>query len=240
MTEIQFVRPAPLDVSLLDAEERRRAAALRRPADQELYAAAHTALRLRLGAYLSVDPAAVELVRLPCPLCGGPHGRPAVAGSAGPHFSLSHTDGLALLAFADRPVGADVERLPSAKVVAEVAASLHPQEQTELSELPPSERPLAFARCWTRKEACLKGTGEGLAAGGMESLLVGTGTTPSPVQGWTVRDVTAPEGYAAAIATAKDAPPDGYAAAIPPADSPAASAPSNPTSPSASSVRQHK
>ncbi|WP_367046521.1 4'-phosphopantetheinyl transferase superfamily protein [Streptomyces sp. Je 1-332] len=203
MTEIQFVRPAPLDVSLLDAAERRRAAALRRPADQELYAAAHTALRLRLGAYLCVDPAAVELVRLPCPLCGEPHGRPAVAGGAGPHFSLSHTQGLALLAFADRPVGADVERLPSASTMADVAASLHHREQSELAELPSDERPLAFARCWTRKEACLKGTGEGLAGSGMASLLVGTGPTPLDVRGWTVRDVTAPEGYAAAVATAK-------------------------------------
>ncbi|MGW6025180.1 4'-phosphopantetheinyl transferase family protein [Streptomyces sp. NPDC055099] len=225
MTEIQLVRPAPLDVSLLDAEERRRAAALRRPADRELYAAAHTALRVRLGACLSVDPAAVELVRLPCPLCGEPHGRPAVAGGAGPHFSLSHTDGLALLAFSDRPVGADVERLPSASTVADVTTSLHPQERTELSELPAAARPLAFARCWTRKEAYFKGTGEGLAGGGMTSLLVGTGTTPVDVQGWTIRDVTAPEGYAAAVATE---------------DSPVESAPSSPTKPSASSVRQHK
>lgn len=202
MTELHFVRPAPLDVSLLDAEERRRAAALRRPADQELYAAAHSALRRRLGAHLGVDPVAVELVRLPCPLCGGPHGRPAVAGGAGPHFSLSHTDGLALLAFADRPVGADVERLPSASMVADVATSLHPREQAELSELPAADRPLAFARCWTRKEACLKGTGEGLAGGGMASLLVGTDAVPCTIQGWTLQDVPAPKGYAAAIATA--------------------------------------
>ncbi|MEV0524212.1 4'-phosphopantetheinyl transferase superfamily protein [Streptomyces sp. NPDC050439] len=207
MTEIQLVRPAPLDVSLLDAEERRRAAALRRPADRELYAAAHTALRVRLGVYLSVDPAAVELVRLPCPLCGGPHGRPAVAGGVGPHFSLSHTEGLALLAFADRPVGADVERLPPASTMADVVTSLHPQEQTELAELPPTDRPLAFARCWTRKEACLKGTGEGLAGGGMTSLLAGTGPTPLAVQGWTLQDVAAPEGYAAAVAIADSQTP---------------------------------
>ncbi|MGW6272436.1 4'-phosphopantetheinyl transferase family protein [Streptomyces sp. NPDC055060] len=213
MTEIVLVRPAPLDVSLLDAEERRRAAALRRRGDQELYAAAHTALRRRLGAILGVDPAAVELVRLPCPLCGAPHGRPAVAGGVGPHFSLSHTDGLALLAFADRPVGADVERLPSADMVADVASALHPQEQAELAELPNTERPLAFTRCWTRKEACLKGTGEGLAGGGMAALLVGTAATPLPVTGWTVRDVSVPEGYAAAVSTSDG--PAGSGAASP-------------------------
>ncbi|MEU6762961.1 4'-phosphopantetheinyl transferase superfamily protein [Streptomyces sp. NPDC046853] len=221
MSEIHLVRPAPLDVSLLDADERRRAAALRRPADRELYAAAHSELRRHLGHRLTVDPAAVELVRLACPLCGGPHGRPAVAEGAGPHFSLSHTDGLALLAFADGPVGADVERLPSADVLADVMASLHSGEQAELTELPPAQRPLAFARCWTRKEAVLKGTGEGLAGGGMAALLVGTGPTPLGVRGWTVRDVAVPDGYAAAVATADRSP-------------------SSPTSPSASSVRQHR
>jgi 4'-phosphopantetheinyl transferase len=225
VTRIELVRPAPLDVSLLDADERRRAAALRRPADRELYAAAHTALRRVLGAYLGVEPAAVELVRLPCPLCAGPHGRPAVAGGAGPHFSLSHTDGLALLAFADRPVGADIEKLPAPGTVADATTSLHPQEQAELAALPAVDRSLAFARCWTRKEACLKGTGEGLAGGGVASLLVGTGPAPRDVRGWTVRDVTVPEGYAAAVSTA---------------DSPADRVPSSPTSPSASSVRQHK
>nr|WP_245238688.1 4'-phosphopantetheinyl transferase superfamily protein [Streptomyces sp. MZ04] len=211
MTELELVRPAPLPdidvcvldaLDVLDAEERRRSAALRRPADRAVYVAAHTALRRRLGAYLSVDPTAVELVRLPCPGCGGPHGRPAVAGGAGPHFSLSHTDGLALLAFADRPVGVDIERLPAAGVVNDVAAALHPRERAELAALPAPERPPAFARCWTRKEACLKGTGAGLAGDGMTALLVGTGSAPTPVPGWTVTDVAVPEGYAAAVAVA--------------------------------------
>ncbi|MEV0318567.1 4'-phosphopantetheinyl transferase family protein [Streptomyces sp. NPDC050658] len=220
MTEIQLVRPAPLDLSVLDSGERRRAAALRRTADRELYAAAHTALRRTLGARLSADPAAVDLVRLPCPGCGGPHGRPAVAGGAGPHFSLSHTDGLALLAFADRPVGVDIERVPAADVVDDVAAALHPAERAELAALPQAVRAMAFARCWTRKEACLKGTGEGLAGDGIRTLHVGTGSVPVPVPGWTVSDVAVPDGYAAAVAVA--------------------SAPSNPTSPSASSVRQQR
>ncbi|MEV8019154.1 4'-phosphopantetheinyl transferase superfamily protein [Streptomyces sp. NPDC086554] len=212
MTDLHLVRPAPLpdtDVSVLDAldvldaEERRRAAALRRPADREVYVAAHTALRQHLGRYLSVEPAAVEFVRLPCPGCGGPHGRPVVAGGAGPHFSLSHTGGLALLAFADRPVGVDIELLPAASTVDDVAASLHPRERAELAALPAPERPLAFARCWTRKEACLKGTGAGLAGDGLTALLVGTGPAPTPVPGWTVKDVaTVPEGYAAAVAVA--------------------------------------
>ncbi|MEI5131160.1 hypothetical protein RB199_01985 [Streptomyces libani] len=111
---------APLDASVLDEGERARVAALRRPAERALYAAAHTAPRRLLGGCLGMAAAQVPLTRLacsalPCPGCGGPHGRPAVAGPPGEelHFSLSHSGGPALLAFAAaRPVGADIERVP--------------------------------------------------------------------------------------------------------------------------------
>ncbi|MEU7053747.1 hypothetical protein AB0A67_36435, partial [Streptomyces eurythermus] len=72
---------APPDAALLgvlDPVERRRAAALRRPADRALYVAAHGTLRRLLGDRLGLPPAEVALTRLPCPGCGGPHGRPAV------------------------------------------------------------------------------------------------------------------------------------------------------------------
>ncbi|MFI6944074.1 4'-phosphopantetheinyl transferase family protein [Streptomyces sp. NPDC050418] len=187
---------------VLDAEERRRAAGFRRAEDRETYEAAHTALRVLTGAYLGEDPAAVRFVREPCPGCGGPHGRPALA--HGPlHFSLSHTRGLALLAFALAPVGIDVELLPDEALVTDAAAALHPDEQRELRQLPAPGRPLAFARCWTRKEAYLKGTGEGIADGGLARTLMGTGPRPLPVEGWTVMDLAARTGCAAALAVAE-------------------------------------
>ncbi|MEU1119685.1 MULTISPECIES: 4'-phosphopantetheinyl transferase superfamily protein [unclassified Streptomyces] len=190
------------DLSVLDAGERERARAFRRERDRSLYEVAHVALRQLLGAELDVDPAGVRLARADCPGCGGPHGRPIMDPRhhpAGLHFSLSHAADTALIALAGRPVGVDVEELPSPEVVAEVATALHPQESTELAALPPSARPAAFARCWTRKEAVLKGTGEGLSAGAA-TLRVGTGPHPHPVPGWHVTDVPAPPGFAAAVA----------------------------------------
>ncbi|MFE0673446.1 4'-phosphopantetheinyl transferase family protein [Streptomyces sp. NPDC058867] len=190
------VRAAP---EVLDAQERARAAALRVPTDRECYLATHLGLRLLLGAYLGTEPARVPLTRWPCPLCGGPHGRPGVVGDP-LHYSLSHSGGLGLLAFAAAPVGVDVEAVPSPAAVAEAAEALHPRERDELALLPPSARPRAFTRAWVRKEAYLKGLGVGLSES-PESCYVGTGTEPAGTdRAWLLTDVPVGRGAAGAVA----------------------------------------
>ncbi|HEX5569442.1 MAG TPA: 4'-phosphopantetheinyl transferase superfamily protein [Streptomyces sp.] len=191
---------AARDGALLSEEERARAVTFLREADRDRYRVAHTVLRRELAGYLDTDPAAVPLTREPCPLCGGPHGRPAVPGNP-VHFSLSHAGDLVLLAFDDAPVGADVEPYPSAVTVAETTGALHPRERAEIGGLPPAARPAAFARCWTRKEAYLKGTGTGLGENPSVTY-VGSLMTPAEVPGWTITDVQVPDGYAAAVAVA--------------------------------------
>ena len=191
---------AARDGALLSEEERARAVTFLREADRDRYRVAHTALRRELATPLATDPAAVTLTREPCPLCGGPHGRPAVPGNP-VHFSLSHAGDLVLLAFDDVPVGADVEPYPTAATVAGTTSALHPRERAEIGGLPPADRPPAFARCWTRKEAYLKGTGAGLGEDPSVTY-VGSLVTPAEIPGWTVTDVQVPDGYAAAVAVA--------------------------------------
>ncbi|MDF9816264.1 4'-phosphopantetheinyl transferase superfamily protein [Streptomyces sp. SPB162] len=186
---------------VLDPEELRRAAAFRTDADRDCYRAAHVGLRLLLGAHLGRAPRDVTLVREDCPGCGGPHGRPAVEGG-GVHFSLSHSGSVALLAFAATPVGVDVETVPSADAVADIAAVLHRAEIAELEALEPPERPAAFARAWVRKEAYLKGLGIGLGRDPSQDY-VGTGEAPAAgPAGWTIADVAVAENRAAAVAVA--------------------------------------
>ncbi|MFH8366844.1 4'-phosphopantetheinyl transferase family protein [Streptomyces sp. NPDC018031] len=186
---------------VLDASERERAAAFVRAEDQQRYRAAHAGLRVLLGAYLGLEAAAVPFIREPCPGCQEPHGRPAVPG-APLHFNMSHAGDLVLFAFASAPIGADVERVQEPRVVAQVSGSLHPRERAELAGLAEADRPAAFARCWTRKEAYLKGLGTGLSRDPALDY-VGTGTQPVPVGGWTMADVPLDHvrtGYAAAYA----------------------------------------
>lgn len=186
--------------AVLDAEELRRVEAFRVEPARRLYQGAHVALRLLLGACLDLPPEHVELTREPCPCCDKQHGRPAVKGG-GVHFSLSHSGEVALLALAAVPVGVDVERVPAASVVEQVARSLHPREAEELAALPEVERPDAFARAWARKEAYLKGIGTGLGRAPSEDY-VGTGSLPAAgPDGWTLADIQV-RGYAAAVATA--------------------------------------
>ncbi|MEU6285100.1 4'-phosphopantetheinyl transferase superfamily protein [Streptomyces sp. NPDC047028] len=187
------------DARVLDAVESRRAARLRDPVVRGGYVAAHAALRRLLGAYLGIPAARVPLVRLPCPRCGLPHGRPAPVGS-GPQFSLSRAGALSMLAVASAPVGVDLERIAGPRVAEDASGILHPADRADLAALPPARRPAAFTRCWTRLEAVAKAGGEGLSLTEAGAPRLGTTAVPEPVTGWLVTDVPAPPGYAAACA----------------------------------------
>jgi 4'-phosphopantetheinyl transferase len=185
---------------ILDAAEQERAAKFRRSQDRRSYVAAHVALRSLLGARLGMPPEAVEFVRETCPTCGGPHGRPAVAGG-GLHFSLSHSGDLAMIGLAATTIGVDVEKTPTLRTATETARMLHPDETAELQALGDDARAEAFGRAWVRKEAYLKALGTGLSRA-LSLDYMGTGPAPAQAQpGWTLADVRAPRGYLAATAT---------------------------------------
>jgi 4'-phosphopantetheinyl transferase len=192
---------------LLDSDESARLSAFYRSADRDAYAVAHVTLRRLLGEHLGQRPEAVALAREPCATCSGPHGRPVLPGNP-VHFSLSHTRGLVMIALAEAPVGIDVEGFPDPGTVTDVASQLHPTERTELAALPAAERPAAFTRCWTRKEALLKAIGVGLNEE-LSLTLVGIGPQPAPQADWLLADLPTDPGYAAAVAVRRMNPEAG-------------------------------
>src|SRR5262249_38196538 len=141
-------------------------------------------------------------------------GKPALAGQgrAGLRFNVAHSEGWALIAVTrGREVGVDLERLRAEVATPEIAARFFsPRECEALQALPGPLRAEAFFRCWTRKEAYLKATGAGLSVAldrfavtldpGAPAALVEHRDDPDEVKRWSLRELPAPPGFAAALA----------------------------------------
>ncbi|MCN9244846.1 4'-phosphopantetheinyl transferase superfamily protein [Streptomyces sp. RY43-2] len=177
---------------LLDAGQRHRVARLRRPLHRHRKVMAHAGLRTLLAEYTGREPEKLTLRRAACPACGGPHGRPFQQDTPDLEYSMAHSGDRVVYAFADRPVGVDLEgSAVPARTVRTVSRWLAADERRLLEELPEERRPAAFGRCWVRREAYLKGVGTGLAHG------VGA----APADGtWRLVDLDPPQGYVAAAA----------------------------------------
>ncbi|RYF66751.1 MAG: 4'-phosphopantetheinyl transferase superfamily protein, partial [Comamonadaceae bacterium] len=96
------------------------------------------------------------------------------------HFNLSHSQGVGLIALsAEAEVGVDVELVrPMGDVTALADNYFDGAEQSALAAIGPGPaRDLAFFRCWTRKEACLKAAGIGL---GLDTRSFHVGVEPAP------------------------------------------------------------
>ncbi|HEX4521711.1 MAG TPA: 4'-phosphopantetheinyl transferase superfamily protein [Gaiellaceae bacterium] len=89
------------------------------------------------------------------------HGRPFVPGHPELRLSMSHAEGMLLVAVADGcRVGVDVEIVRDRGISSLPAHALSERELNDLGEPPGLETFLSY---WTRKEAVLKAAGVGLA-----------------------------------------------------------------------------
>lgn len=124
-----------------------------------------------------------DLAPLPA-LDYGSRGKPAFRDAPSCHFSLSHTEGLALCAFSDAPVGVDGERL-------------RPVDPAQAERLRLSADSTAFFAEWTARESRVK-----LRGGSVLKCR-------APVlsrQGEHDHTLEIAPGYAAAVCTLSDAP----------------------------------
>jgi 4'-phosphopantetheinyl transferase len=144
----------------LAADEKVRADRFYFPRDRNNFISARGILRALLGRYLNYSPALLEFAY-------GAHGKPSLPATnvgASVQFNVSHSHGLALLAFSrHRHLGVDLERIRPEIAAEEIAERYFSvQELAELLALAPEMRAEGFFRCWTRKEAYVKARGEGL------------------------------------------------------------------------------
>jgi 4'-phosphopantetheinyl transferase len=194
--------------STLSSDELERAQRFHFERDKSSFVAARGVLRAILSAYLGIDPARVEFIY-------GAQGKPALARSgtdAGLTFNLSHSADMVLVALTrGRPIGVDIEQMQPFADVADVPRSIFSDvELAEFRTLPANQQQASFFNAWTRKEAFVKATGLGFSmsvkdvevtfAPGSAVRLVRLNGSEDAAGQWTLRDLTAPNDFKAAVA----------------------------------------
>jgi 4'-phosphopantetheinyl transferase len=184
--------------SLLSPDERERADRYRFKADSLRYVQARCLLREVLSFYKKCTPEEIifEYTKhgKPC-LKGEPHG--------GVQFNVSHSgDMVAVAVSCGRRVGIDIEKIRDD--ISESDTSLRFFSETEIAAIQNSHgraKAELFFRIWTRKEALLKATGEGIGGlPGSPDLLDNDEISLNGTV-WQVYDLQISPGFSAALAT---------------------------------------
>lgn len=192
---------------LLSEDERAQAARYHFDRDRYRYIAGRGQLRVLLGRYLGVEPRDLRFgySRYGKPSLASPTRQPLF------HFNLSHSQQFALYAFAwGHEMGIDIEYKRDLPDLMEIATRFFsPSEYEVLARLAVEEQADAFFRCWTRKEAYLKASGEGLSrpldafdvplAPGEPPRLLRVADSPDEVHRWTMHELPMPPDYAATL-----------------------------------------
>jgi 4'-phosphopantetheinyl transferase len=199
-----WMRPWHADV--LSDDERARRSRLWDDGHRAQYTVAAALLRL-VAAPLTARAASRVVVDRSCPRCGRPHGRPRLTGT-GLHVSISHSGTTVAVAVSGAgEVGVDVQR-----VDVDPVQELSPLvlAETEAGHVAAARD---FFTYWTRKEALVKATGDGVTVPLREVVVTPPGTPPRllgyPRQGGLaaqLRDLSPDPGYVGALAVLSPRP----------------------------------
>ena len=193
---------------LLAPDEAQRAERFRFERDQRRFTVARGSLRAILATYVNLDPARLSFAY-------SSRGKPTLAeldASNSLHFNLTHSDELAVLAITRAcPLGIDVEHIRPLNDASGIADRFFSARESQgLAALPVTEKPAAFFNLWTRKEAWLKATGDGISESldkvevsflaGESARLISLPEAAGPIQEWSLFDLRPAEGFAGALA----------------------------------------
>lgn len=178
--------------------------------DRDHFILARGGLRSILSLYLLTQP---ERLRFQYSM----YGKPSLAGEwqgSGLNFNVSHSRGLALVAIMrGAQVGVDVEWMREDLADEQIARRFFSTYEVEvLLSQPLPTRIEAFFTCWTRKEAYIKGKGEGLSlplhqfdvsiTPGEPARLIATRPDIHEKDNWSLFHIDPGPGYVGALAVA--------------------------------------
>lgn len=167
--------------SCLSPDEKSRADRFHFAADRSRFVVSRGVLRELIGSYLRLAPASVVISK-------DQRDKPFVPSNYDSNspgrlrFNASHSASLAVFAFADGlELGIDIEYIQRALDFEAIAESYFTEsEKAQLGHLAPDAKREAFFLGWTRKEAYLKATGEGLRAS-LDRVEVSLQAEPGPI-----------------------------------------------------------
>ncbi len=191
----------------LVSEEWDRAVRFHFERDGRHYIAARGLLREILSRYLKLSPGSLRFKYTS-------YGKPYLTDECGGEwlrFNVSHSGELALYAISrQRELGVDIEQVRTNIEHRQIASAFFSEHEIKLlGALPEHLQEEAFFLCWTRKEAYIKGIGEGLSLplhsfdvsltpGSPASLLAVRGDVQE-ARRWTLRSLEPGPGYFAAL-----------------------------------------
>ncbi|MEM9538622.1 MAG: 4'-phosphopantetheinyl transferase superfamily protein [Cyanobacteria bacterium P01_E01_bin.42] len=141
---------------LLEEEEKTKAGRFHFQEDRDRYILGRGLLRLLLGHHLQRDPQSLQFAY-------SAKGKPFLPDEA-VQFNISHSGDFVLLGMSrDRAIGVDVEQIRPLPDALKLAQRFFCEAEWEkIRSLPSNLTSRAFFTAWTRKEAFLKATGEGI------------------------------------------------------------------------------
>ncbi len=188
----------------LSCDEQERALRFYAEEHQDSFVVGRGILRAILSSYISSRPEALILHY-------GGKGKPYLKDYPGLQFNLGHSGHRAVYAIASDELGVDIELVKPLKDWQKISERFFSQREVEeLKMLDPTLQTAGFFACWTRKEAYIKATGEGLAAGLSKFY---AGANPSVSVGaieidqddqspqWYFKDLKVGDRYAGAVVT---------------------------------------
>jgi 4'-phosphopantetheinyl transferase len=199
---------AASEASVLSADEIARANRFHFEKDRIHFTQCRSALRVVLAGYLAIPASEIRFEYLPS-------GKPQLVAEQNPcvlQFNVSHSANIALIAVgSEHRLGVDIEKTRcdvDTTSLAERFFSL--RERAGLQALPDHLLVPGFFACWTRKEAFLKATGDGLSFPladfsvtthpDLDPELEEIRGNTEPCKQWFLADLSVVDGYRATVA----------------------------------------
>jgi 4'-phosphopantetheinyl transferase len=192
----------PQLIHLLSSDERARADRFALPSLRASFISTRGLTRRILAKYLQCSAQEIAFQY-------GEFGKPFLEA---PHFNVAHSGSMLCVAVSsDSELGVDIEKIKPMRDALSIANRFFsPTESARLHALPPPLQTPAFFECWTRKEAFVKATGQGLRRGLQNfSVAFGPGVQPKMEQienpqddptAWSLLAFEPADGYLGAVA----------------------------------------